>query len=222
MKPLKAIIFDMDGVITLTMPAHYRAWVKVFAKIGIKVPRFEVYRREGQKGLDSVMEISAKYGKPVSVAVARGLLLKKEQLFKGSVRTRFVPGATNFMKSCHRAGLKTGLVTGTARHEVEKILPEALIKAFDVIVCGSDVRNGKPHPEPYLKALKALKVAGGEAVVIENAPFGITSAVKAGLRCVAIETSLPRSYLKEANHVVRNYGELQKLLKRLCPGSAVR
>ena len=215
MNHLKAIIFDMDGVITMTMPLHYRAWVRVFASIGIKVSRFEVYRREGQKGLDSVIEISAQYGKPVTVAVAKELLLKKERLFKRAVRTRFVPGARNFIKRCHQSGLKTGLVTGTARHEVEKILPAALIKSFDAIVCGSDVRNGKPHPEPYLKALKALKVTGGEAVVIENAPFGITSAVKAGVTCVAIETSLPAIYLKEADHVIRNYGELIALFKQL-------
>ena len=205
----------MDGVITMSMPLHYRAWARVFAGIGIKVSRFEVYRREGQKGLDSVMEISAKYGKPVTTAVAKELLLKKELFFKKIVHTRFVPGARRFIKQCHHRGLKTGLVTGTARHEVEKILPEALIKAFDVIVCGSDVRNGKPHPEPYLKALKALKIAGGEALVIENAPFGITSAVKAGVRCVAIETSLPRRYLKEADHVVRNYTELKKFMKKI-------
>ncbi len=215
MKPLKAIIFDMDGVITMSMPLHYRAWAKVFADIGIKVSRFEIYRREGQKGLDSVMEISAKYGKPVGVAVAKELLLKKERLFKRIVRTRFVPGARRFIKQCHHDGLKTGLVTGTARHEVEKILPDALIKAFDVIVCGSDVRNGKPHPEPYLKALGSLKITGGEALVIENAPFGITSAVKAGVKCVAIETSLPRRYLKDADHVVRNYTELRKFLKKI-------
>jgi beta-phosphoglucomutase len=214
MKALRAIIFDMDGVITMTMPAHFRTWAKVFADEGIRVSKFEVYSREGQKGLDSVLEIFAQCKKPITLKRAKELLEKKEQLFKSNLSVRFVPGARSFIKECDRKGLKLALVTGTARSEVVKILPENLLKRFDVIISGNDVKHGKPHPEPYLKAIKALKITRGEAFVVENAPFGITSAVKAGLSCVAIETSLPKAYLKEADHIIHDYKGLKKILKR--------
>ena len=214
MKALRAIIFDMDGVITMTMPSHFRAWAKVFADEGIHVSKFEVYAREGQKGLNSVLEIFAHYGKAITLKRAKELLEKKERLFKARVSIRFVPGARSFIKECRRKGVKLALVTGTARSEVLKILPECLVHCFDVIVSGSDVKHGKPHPEPYQKALKALKIDGGEALVVENAPFGITSAVKAGIPCVAIETSLPRAYLKEAEHIIHDYAGLKKIIKR--------
>ena len=74
-------------------------------------------------------------------------------------------------------------------HEVKKILPSELFNRFEAVVSGSDVTNGKPHPEPYLKALKKLELAPQHAVVVENAPFGIASAKAAKLQCLAIETS---------------------------------
>jgi beta-phosphoglucomutase len=214
MKALRAIIFDMDGVITMTMPSHFRAWAKVFSDEGIPVSRLEVYKREGQKGLNSVLEIFAQYGKTITLKRAKELLKKKELFFKANTSIRFVPGAKSFIKECHLKGIKLALVTGTARSEVLQILPGDLIGRFDVIVCGSDVKHGKPHPEPYLKAIKKLKVGRGEAFVVENAPFGITSALKAGLFCVAIETSLPRAYLEDANAIIHDYKGLKKILNK--------
>jgi beta-phosphoglucomutase len=78
-----------------------------------------------------------------------------------------------------------------------------------VIVTGNDVKHGKPHPEPYLTSLKNLKMKPSDAVVIENAPFGIRSAKEAGLRCLALETSLPREYLREADAVYSSIKDLQ-------------
>ncbi len=208
------MIFDMDGVITMTMPSHFRAWAKVFKDEGIPVSKLEVYKREGQKGLNSVLEIFAAYGKPITVKRAKELLEKKEKLFKVNAAVRFVPGARSFIKEYHQKGIKLAMVTGTARSELVQILPKDLISCFDVIISGSDVKHGKPHPEPYQKAIKALKIDRGGALVLENAPFGITSAVKAGLFCIAIETSLPKSYLKEANAIIHDYKGLRNILKR--------
>ena len=214
MKALRAIIFDMDGVITMTMPSHFRAWAKVFLDEGIRVSKFEVYAREGQKGLNSVLEIFAQCGKSITLKRAKELLKKKERLFKANASIKFVPGARPFIRECQRNGIKLALVTGTARSEVMKILPKDLFDRFDVVISGSDVKHGKPHPEPYQKAIKNLKVGRGEAFVVENAPFGITSAVKAGLFCVAIETSLPKAYLKEADVIIHDYKGLKNILKR--------
>jgi beta-phosphoglucomutase len=68
-----------------------------------------------------------------------------------------------------------------------------------VVVTGNDVAHGKPDPEPYRLALNKLEITPGDAVVIENAPLGIESAKAAGIRCIAVATSLPESYLKKAD-----------------------
>ena len=210
---LKAVIFDMDGVITNTMPDHFKAWKTVLAPEGIAATQHDIYSREGQRGIQSVAEIFAVYQKSFTRQKAKVILKRKEELFKKIVRLRFIPGARRFLRDLHRRGFQLALVTGTSRHELHRILPDSLYNLFDIIVTGSDVRNGKPHPEPYLKVIRQLKVLSPRALAIENAPFGIRSAKAAGLRCLALETSLPREHLAQADAVFESYREMQKKIQ---------
>lgn len=205
---VKSVIFDMDGVITHTMPWHFSTWRETFAAYGVSVNKHDIYCREGQKGITSVEEIFALYERPFVLEEAHRILAHKEELFKRTVRQRFIPGARRFLKSLHREGFRLALVTGTSRHELHTILPRHLFDLFEVVVCGTDVTHGKPHPEPYQTALKQLAIKPDEAVVIENAPFGILSAKAAGLRCVALETSLSDEYLAKADITCRSYRHL--------------
>ena len=191
----------MDGVITDTMPYHYKAWKAVLAEYGIHATHLDIYKREGQPGTSCLVELFDKYDKEYCDKLANEMLHKKEVLFKQIVKQKFIVGARSFIKRLARTPIKLGLVTGTARHEMVKILPEVIRNKFDVIVTGTDVNNGKPHPEPYQKAVDNLNICKTKAVVIENAPCGIQSARAAGLKCFAIETSLPKEYLHEATDV---------------------
>ncbi len=207
---VKAVLFDMDGVITDTMPYHFRAWRKVMKENGIEVTECEVYLREGQPGRRTIKELFAERGLVFDPGLAKRIIRDKEKLFKKIVRRRFVRGARRFVSHLGKKGVVLALVTGTARHEMTKILPASLRRSFRVIVTGDEVRHGKPHPEPYLLALKKLGVRPREAVVLENAPFGIHAAKKAGLTCIALETSLTKAYLKDADMVFTTYRELER------------
>ena len=206
---VKSVIFDMDGVITNTMPDHYHSWKTILKEEGLNVTYEDIYKREGQPGISSVRELSAEYKINFNEKKAAQILRRKEDLFKKIVKTRFIVGARNFLKKLYRDNIRLALVTGTSRHELCQILPASLRDLFSVIVTGSDVKHGKPHPEPYLKSLKDLKIKASAAVVIENAPFGIRSAKQAGLKCLALETSLPRKYLTEADAVFLSIKELR-------------
>ncbi|MBF0503952.1 MAG: HAD family phosphatase [Candidatus Omnitrophica bacterium] len=210
---ISTIIFDMDGVITDTMPYHFQAWEAVFACEGITVSHEDIYKREGQKGIDSVREIFHEKKKIYTDRVGRKILKMKEDLFKKIFQQKFIAGSRGFIKNLKNRGFVLGLVTGTSRTEAKKLLPPDLWDCFTATVCGCDVQNGKPHPEPYLKALQKLKIKPADAIVFENAPFGIRSARAAGLFCLALETSLPRSYLKEADAVFSSYKEIRTKVK---------
>ena len=210
---INTVIFDMDGVITNTMPDHYKAWVEILKRHGITATHHDIYLREGQKGIDSVREIFATHKKPFNRQQAQKILKDKEEYFKRIVKRRFVLGTRSFLKDLYRQQFKLGLVTGTSRHELQQILPQHIYNLFTVIVTGNDVRDGKPHPEPYLTALKKLDIKSSQAVVIENAPFGISSAKCAGLRCLAIETSLPKAYLKKADLIFRSIAQLRQKVR---------
>lgn len=206
----EAIIFDMDGVVTDTMPYHYRAWKKVFNRAAINVSRFDVYIREGQQGINTVREVFREKNKEIKDRGAKDLLIEKERLFKRIVRRRFIPGALTLVRHVHRRGFKLALVTGTSKGEVKKILPPDIYKLFDVIIAGDDCHRGKPDPEPYLRAIGKLKVDNSCALVIENAPSGIESAKRAKLYCLALATSLSKKYLKQADIIFSSIAELRR------------
>ena len=210
---IRAFIFDMDGVITNTMPDHFRAWREVLLKEGIHVTHHDVYSREGQRGIKSVEELFGVYDRGFTMRKGRAILREKERLFKRIVKQRFVPGARSFLKNLKRRGYLLALVTGTSRHELHQILPDRIYQLFNTVVTGNDVRHGKPHPEPYRLALKKLSIKPRAALVIENAPFGIRSAKSAGIRCLALATSLPGQYLRQADAVFSSIHELRDRIK---------
>ncbi|MBP9855066.1 MAG: HAD family phosphatase [Candidatus Omnitrophica bacterium] len=205
---VKAVIFDMDGVITNTMPDHYRAWQKVLRLNNIHVTYHDIYSREGQPGEEALREIYQKYKIPYKKEEGMKILSAKEDYFKLNVKQRFISGARTLLKKLHKNDLKLALVTGTARREMERILPKSLYDLFSVIVTGNDIKFGKPHPEPFNKAVEYLGIKKQEAVVIENAPYGIQSAKAAGLKCFALETSLPREYLSQADAIFDSIKDL--------------
>lgn len=211
----KAILFDMDGVITDTMPFHYEAWKKIFKSLGISLDKHEIYKREGEKGIVSISQILALYGLKISHEEKIKLLQDKEALFKKISQVRLFPGIEKLITSLKTQGYLLALVTGTSRGELDYILPSFLLKSFDVVVTGDAVAHGKPAPDPYLKGLNELKVKANESIVIENAPYGIKSAKDAGIFCIAITTSLPSKYLKEANIIFDSLDKVGKLIFEL-------
>jgi len=208
----KAIIFDMDGVITNTMPYHFDAWLATLSSVGIKVNCYDVYKREGQDGLSTIRELYKEHNRKIDLLDAKKLLASKEELLRHSVKIKFITGARPFIRSLKKRKVFLGLVTGTSRHEAERIMPKDLMSLFDISVTGDEVTKSKPSPQPFLKAIKLLKVPAKNIAVIENAPFGILAAKRAGLFCVALETSLPRKYLRQADLICKSFVELKQQL----------
>jgi beta-phosphoglucomutase len=194
----KAVIFDMDGVITDTMPYHYRAWESVLAEEGIRVSHLDIYKREGEKGGDSLRDLFRENGRTLDDALQARLLKKKEDLFQNIVQPKLIRGSEEMIRRFHQARFVLALVTGTSRSELLNFLPGRLLPFFAMTLAGDEVRRGKPDPEPYRTVLERLALDSDRTVVVENAPFGIRSARAANLYCLAVTTSLPEAYLREA------------------------
>jgi beta-phosphoglucomutase len=207
---VKAVIFDMDGVLVDSMGYHVQAWQKVFKPLGLDISSYEVYAREGENWRKTTGDFLRMAGHRPAPAFVKEVFTERGRIFKKIFKPQIFQGAERLLLLLKKKRLKLGLVTATPRKDVYQMLPDSMLRLFDFMVCGGDTKKGKPHPEPYLKVLKGLKISPEVAMVVENAPYGIASCKQAGLRCIAVATSLPMKYLKGADIVVNSLKEVRE------------
>lgn len=213
---IKAILFDMDGVVIDSMGEHARAWIKAAGHYGIQVTEEEVFRREGEQGIVTARDFLAKLeGVRATKKTALEFLSMKEEIFKNSSRIRPFAGIEKILDELKSKGFKLGLVTGTSSGELARVLPEKIAERFDTIVAGDSVKRGKPYPDPYLVACMKLGVKPRNAVAIENAPYGIRSAKSAGVFCIAITTYLSPAELEGADIIINSHSEIAPTVLKL-------
>jgi len=198
---VKAVLFDMDGVLIDSMPYHFISWFETLKHYGIRVTPTDIYAREGEKWIKSVTEFFAMGNQPLTKKRMREVFNMRDKIFKKFFTPFLFEGAEDLVKLLKNKGYLIAIVTGSGSKEAKRMLPKSLYECFDTVVGGDMVKHGKPHPEPYLIAAKKLKVKPSECLVIENAPYGIKSAKAAKMCCFAVQTSLPHKYLKEADKV---------------------
>ena len=214
---MPAVCFDLDGVLIHTMPMHAAAWEETLKARGLRVSRRSIYEWEGESGTVTARRLLRRHGRDVSDHAIAELLRDKERRFKRLAgRVRVDPPLETALAALSRRSVPFGLVTGTSSREVHRVVSRALLRAFRIVITGDCVRRGKPHPEPYRRAFHALGVQPAQAIVVENAPYGIRSArrASAGL-VVALASSLPSRFLRDAHIIVGSVEQLCELLDRL-------
>lgn len=212
----KAILFDMDGVIVDSMPYHFIAWYEALRPYGIRVSCFDVYSKEGERWDKTLVSLFSLHGKKPDKKLLGEIFALRQKIFRHYFKRFIFRGAQGLLGCLRKDGYSLGLVSGTPTQEIRSILSPRIRHTFDIIVAGDNVRHGKPHPEPYLRAAQGVGADPKECVVVENAPLGIASAKKAGMFCIAITTSLPKEYLKGADLVIEELEEISGFLDRRC------
>ena len=218
MSGFKAIIFDMDGVITDSEPLQMKAERLVCDKFGISVPLEEWKNFKGKTNRDIFSYILKKYSsKPLPV---QQLIDEKRKKYIeiSSEKLTLVDGFLDFIEKIRKMVPLIALTTSSSAI-VQKFVFDKynLHKYFDVITTGDEAKNGKPHPEPYSLTISKLGVKPQDAIVIEDSDNGVISAKAAGCTVVAIMTSFPRGILasKRADYVVDSFDEIMILMDKL-------
>lgn len=213
---IKAVLFDMDGVVIDSMGEHARAWIKAAEHYGILVTEEEVFKREGEQGIITARDFLSKLeGARPTKKTIQEFLRMKEEIFKNSSRIRPFSGIERILDELKSKGFLLGLVTGTSLGEIDRVLPKKIAAKFDTIVAGDSVKRGKPYPDPYLLACANLGVNPKNAVAIENAPYGIISAKSAGVFCIAITTYLSPTELNGADIIINSHDEIVPTILKL-------
>ena len=180
----------MDGVLVDGEPLHFEAVNCLMAEEGkgITLDQYKPYM--GTKSGWTEMITDFGLTKERSYYSAKYLPLVLDQY---RTRSTPMPGAVEFVHALRRAGFPVAVASSSIRPWVEACLDKlGLVDAFDLIVTGSEIENGKPDPEIYLLAAKGLGARPEHCLAIEDAPAGITSAKAAGMTCWAVRTEYTR------------------------------
>jgi beta-phosphoglucomutase len=205
---IQAVLFDFDGVLVDSMPAHVKAWQQILAEIGITPPDLYIELHEGEKAEVTVSRLLTEHGQDASPQRVLELITRKRSLYHQSAPTGLVPAARSLVDELRRRTIQSHIVTGSILRNLERTISVGELALFTTITAADDYEFGKPHPAPYLTGLARTGCVAADCLVLENAPLGIRSARAAGLKTLAIATTLPASYLGAADHIITSYEEL--------------
>ncbi len=188
---LKAVFFDMDGVLFDSMPLHAASWARVASACGLSMTAEEAYLHEGRTGAGTIEILAQRqWGRSATPEEMARIYAAKCDDFNAMPEAERMPGAAEVLAKVKAAGLKIVVVTGSGQlsliDRLEANFPGCFQK--DLMVTSFDVKYGKPNPEPYLMALEKTGLKPNEAVVIENAPLGVQAAVAAEIFTIAVNT----------------------------------
>lgn len=210
---IRAIIFDMDGVLVDSMKHHIDSWTKALNLHKIPATKHDIALLEGSSRQSIVPLLAKRYGVVVSEEIFSAICQEKDRLMSLSSFSAYQE-VYHVLDVARSKDVRIAVVTGSTREFTEQILSSLFPSTFSHVVTGDEVSRPKPSPEPYQKALDLLGIPASEALVIENAPLGITSAKQAGIRTYALTTTLEKQHLADADKVFSSHEELSLYLEK--------
>ena len=198
-----AFIFDMDGTIVDSMPFHMQSWLQTLAERGIHISAEEL-ERANRGTIDEV--IRRIIGDHLSDAQVDKIADRKEALYREIYRPhrRPVGGLEAFLEAAKRLRIPTALATNAGDENIDFVLDGLGVRSnFQVVVSAKDVRLGKPDPEIYQLAAAQLGIPPERCIVFEDSRSGIEAARRAGMKVVAITTSLDANELNRDPTVIQ-------------------
>ncbi|MCQ9208122.1 MAG: beta-phosphoglucomutase family hydrolase [Omnitrophica bacterium] len=204
---LKAVIFDLDGVIVDSVPVHFKAWKKMFSEFG-KEFSFEDYKEK----VDGIPRMSG----------ARAILtdLPQEELAKAAEKkqnyfleflekegVRVYESTLNLIQQLKQEQIKVAVIS-SSKNCLPVLKKLGIDNLFQVIITGHDIKRGKPEPDVFLQAAEKLGLPVSECIVFEDAVLGVEAAKRGNFRCVGVDRYRSPSRLAKADLVVNDLSEV--------------
>lgn len=204
---LQGIIFDLDGVLVDTVPAHYAAWHRLFSEEGYffdeQVYHDKVDGRRRQDGVAAVMENADTARIAAAGERKDGYFL--DLIEKGKFKV--FDGSLSFLAGCRAAGYR--LATASSSKNVRYILEKVgIADYFGAVVGGDDVERGKPDPSIFLTAATRIGLDPSSCIVVEDAISGVKAAKAGGFFCLGVDRTDQPWRLAGADLIVRDLGDV--------------
>ena len=207
---VKAIIWDMDGVVADTGEAHFLAWKALFAELGREVTREQFLETFGMSNLPI---LRLWLGEGVADAELNALAKRKEELFRELIRdhVQTLPGVLDWLERGRARGYRQVVASsGPMANIVALLATLKLGDYFDALLSGAFLPRSKPDPALFLHAAAAVGASPRQSLVIEDGIVGVEAALRAGMRCIAVTTTHPAEKLSRADLVVENLAALDE------------
>jgi beta-phosphoglucomutase len=186
---IRAVIFDLDGVLVSTDELHYLAWKQLADAEGIHFDRAINHRLRGvsrMQSLEIILERAARsYSPEQKAAMAEAKNAKYRELLSTLTPADALPGADAMVSAVQARGVKIAI--GSSSRNTALILERlGWSDRFDVVVDGNDIQHSKPHPEVFVLAARRLGVPPARCLVVEDAAVGVDAARRAGMAVFGI------------------------------------
>ena len=201
--PIRALLFDLDGTLIDSMPHHHSAWVEWHARRGLVIDADAFFLATAGRANEEIF--AAMLPGALATEIER-LVDEKETLYRhiAAPLLGLIEGARAYVAQARAAGLRLAVCTASTPQNMALAFVRFGIDTWvDTVVSPADVSSapggngarlrGKPHPDIFLEAARRLGVAPEHCIVFEDAPLGIEAARGAGMRAVALTTSVPAS-----------------------------
>ena len=181
-----ALLFDCDGTLADTMPAHYRAWLHVTGAHGIAFDEQRFYGLGGRPTRDILATLAREAG--LDLDLDHGVQQKEAAFLAQLDRVAAIDPVVDVVRRS-RGRVPMAVVTGGHRAVCSRILAHVgIADAFDTLVASEDTERHKPEPEPFLEAARRLGARPQRCVVWEDSDLGIEAARRAGMEWIDVRS----------------------------------
>lgn len=221
---LEAVLFDMDGVLVDSEPAHAAATSDALREIGLDGVTGATYERYflGRADRNAFRDYLAAAGRP-DIDV-EDLVRRKAAAYQRRFAEEVAPQADGLetLRGAVARGFRAAIVSGALSVEIAQVVARFDLGGLvSATVGGDEVAEGKPHPAPYLLGARRLGVPPERCLVVEDAPAGVEAARRAGMRCLAVDRLGRPERLAGADLVVETLSiDAVERLRGARPGTA--
>ena len=191
LKGAQALLFDLDGTLIDSMPAHQLAWIEWHRRHGLRMDEPAFFSATAGRTNHEIL-VDMLPGR--SAAAYDAWVDEKEALYRERAATSLtlIAGVQRYIEQARASGFKLAICTASTPKNMQLAFDKfGLDRRVDAITSPADGLRGKPHPDIFLEAAQRLGIAPAHCVVFEDAPLGVEAARRASMPAVALTTTLP-------------------------------